>query len=137
MQSLILVTASRYLFPLLLLFSIFMLFRGHNEPGGGFIGGLIAAAGFILYAIAHSVREAERLMRVKPRMLIPVGLLLALSSGLVAPLVSDRPFLTSMWSSIELPGIGTLSTPLLFDVGVYLCVIGVTLLIIFSLAEDS
>lgn len=137
MHSLILTTATRYLLPLLLLFSLFMLFRGHNEPGGGFIGGLIAASGFALYAIARDVKEAEALMRVRPRTLITTGLLLSLSSGLVAPLISDKPFLTGVWSDISLPGVGTLGTALFFDVGVYLCVIGVTLLIIYSLAEEA
>lgn len=136
MRSLILTTAIRYLLPLLLLFSLFVLLRGHNEPGGGFIGGLVAAAAFALYAIAFNVAEARRLLRIRPLTLIGIGLLTAVFSGLLAPLFSGEAFMTGLWSAREFPAIGKLGTPLLFDVGVYLTVIGVTLLIIFSLAEE-
>jgi multicomponent Na+:H+ antiporter subunit B len=74
MTSLILSTAARYLLPLLLLFSLFILVRGHNEPGGGFIGGLIAAAAFALNAIAFDAGTTRRTLRLDPRMLIPIGL---------------------------------------------------------------
>lgn len=136
MTSLILTTGTRYLLPLLLLFSFFMLVRGHNEPGGGFMGGLVAAAAFSLFAIAFNVTEARRLLRVDPHLLIAIGLLLALSSGFIAPLFTGLPFLTGLWSEITIPAIGKLGTPLMFDIGVYFTVIGVTLLIIFSLAES-
>ena len=75
MTSLILSTAARYLLPLLLLFSFFILIRGHNEPGGGFIGGLVAAAAFALNAIAFDVGSTRRTLRIDPRTLIPAGLL--------------------------------------------------------------
>jgi multicomponent Na+:H+ antiporter subunit B len=135
MNSTILSVAVRFLLPLLILFSMFILFRGHNEPGGGFIGGLMAAAAFALYAIAHTAAEARRLLHIPPMNLIAAGLLAALVSGLVS-LVLGSPFMTGLWSVIELPVIGKLGTPLLFDIGVYLVVVGVALLIIFSLAED-
>jgi multicomponent Na+:H+ antiporter subunit B len=136
MTSLILSTATRYLLPLLLLFSIFLLLRGHNEPGGGFAGGLVAAAAFALYAIAHNVADARSALRIKPRTLIAVGLLVAVSSGLVS-LLAGYPFMTGLWNNRALPVLGKVGTPLLFDIGVYLVVIGVTLLIIFSLAEEE
>ncbi|HMN02746.1 MAG TPA: MnhB domain-containing protein, partial [Geobacter anodireducens] len=66
MQSLFLATAVRLLLPLLLLFSLFLLLRGHNEPGGGFVGGLVAAAAFALHALAHGVAAARRVLRVEP-----------------------------------------------------------------------
>ncbi len=136
MRSLILSAAIRYLLPLLLLFSVFILLRGHNEPGGGFAGGLVAAAAFALYAIAEGVAAARRLLRVSPRLLIATGLLTTLLSALFAPLLQGLPFMTGLWSTIELPAIGKLGTPLFFDLGVYQVVIGVALLIIFSLAEE-
>jgi multicomponent Na+:H+ antiporter subunit B len=135
MGSIILYLAARYLMPLLMVFSVFLLIRGHNEIGGGFVGGLVAAAAFILYAIANNVQEARRILRVQPRVLIAAGLLVSLSSGLIGWL-SGKPFMTGLWLKDPLPVIGKIGTPLMFDVGVYLVVIGVTLLIIFTLAEE-
>jgi multicomponent Na+:H+ antiporter subunit B len=134
MTSLILSTATRYMMPLLLLFSIFLLLRGHNEPGGGFVGGLVAAAAFALYAIAFDVATAQRTLGVDSRTLIGLGLLIALSSG-VAGLLAGQSFMTGLWSEYAVPFLGKVGTPLLFDVGVYLVVIGVALTIIFGLAE--
>ena len=135
MKSLILPVATRYLLPLLLLFSVFVLIRGHNEPGGGFIGGLVAAAAFALYAIAFDVARARQALRFHTHTLIAVGLLTALTSGQL-PLLAGKPFMTGLWSTQVVPVLGKLGTPLLFDIGVYLTVIGVTLMIIFSLAEE-
>ena len=131
-QSVILITATRYLLPLLLLFSFFLLLRGHNEPGGGFVGGLVAAAALALYALATSVGEAQRVLRIDLRTLIGIGLATALTAGLIG-LFSGMPFLTGIWSNQPAPVIGKLGTPLLFDVGVYFVVIGVTLKILFTL----
>jgi multicomponent Na+:H+ antiporter subunit B len=131
----ILSTATRYLLPLLLMFSIFLLLRGHNEPGGGFVGGLVAAAALALYAMALGLRATRQVLGLDSRSLIYVGLLAAGISGLPA-LFSGQTFMTGLWSSQALPVIGKLGTPLLFDVGVYLVVIGVTLTIIFALMED-
>jgi multicomponent Na+:H+ antiporter subunit B len=138
MTSLILSTATRFLLPLLLLFSISVLLRGHDQPGGGFIGGLIAAAGFALNAIAFGVRRSRRTLRVNPRILIALGLAAAFGSGIFG-LVGGRPFMTAYWVVLDIPLLEELAvgTPLLFDGGVYLVVLGVTLAIIFSLAEDS
>jgi len=136
MTSLILSTATRYLLPLLLLFSFFLLLRGHNDPGGGFAGGLVAAAAFALYAIAHGVAAARRVLPATPQTLIGGGLLVAVSSGLL-PVLLGQPFMTGLWDKRSVPVIGKLGTPLLFDLGVYLVVIGITLLIIFSLAEEE
>lgn len=136
MTSLILSTATRYLLPLLLLFSIFLLLRGHNEPGGGFAGGLVAAAAFALYAIAHGVAGARRVLYVTPRTLIAGGLLVAVGSGQLS-LLAGQSFMTGLWDKRPIPVIGKLGTPLLFDLGVYFVVIGITLLIIFSLAEEE
>lgn len=136
MHSMILSTATRYLLPLLLLFSIFLLLRGHNEPGGGFVGGLVAGAALALYAMALGLRSARQVLGVDPRTLIYFGLLAAAVSGLPA-LFFGLEFMTGLWSAQALPVIGKLGTPLLFDVGVYLVVIGITLTIIFALMENG
>jgi multicomponent Na+:H+ antiporter subunit B len=135
MHSLILATAIRLLLPLLLLFSLFLLLWGHNEPGGGFVGGLVVAAAFALYTLAHGEKEGRRMLRVDPLRLVAVGLLTAMTSGLL-PLLAGLPFLTSIWSSVPAPVIGHAGTPLLFDTGVYLVVAGMALLIIFTLMEE-
>jgi len=109
-----------------------LLLRGHNDPGGGFVGGLIAAAAFSLYAIAFGVNRARQALLVRPLTLLGTGLLIALASGLPA-VVSRQPFLTASW----MPGPVTLGTPVLFDIGVFLVVAGVVLMMIFSLGEES
>jgi multicomponent Na+:H+ antiporter subunit B len=135
--SLILSTATRFLLPLLLLFSLFVLLRGHNEPGGGFVGGLIAAAAFALNAIAFDVQTARRTLCFDPRTLMAVGLLAALGSGIIA-VIFAQPFMTGLWVTVHVPGLEALDigTPLLFDCGVYVLVLGVTLTIILALAEE-
>ena len=135
MRSFILATAVQLLLPLLLLFSIFLLLRGHNEPGGGFVGGLVASAGFALFALAAGVGKAGKMLHVSPRTLIAAGLFTALGSGLIS-LVTGRPFMTGLWTGQRFPVIGKVGTPLLFDTGVFLLVVGVVLLIVFSLMEE-
>ena len=137
MNSLILRTAVRALQPVLLLYSFFLLVAGHNQPGGGFVGGLIAAAALALYAIAYDADSARALAIVDPRTTIGAGLVLALISGLL-PLLGGLPLLTGVWADLPLAGNDKLAlgSPILFDVGVYLVVIGVTLLMVLSLVED-
>ena len=106
MTSLILSAASRLILPLMLLFSVNLLLHGHNEPGGGFVGGLVAAAAFALYAIAFGVARTREALHINTIPVIGIGLLMAFFAGL-----------------------------LLFDSGVYLVVVGVTLTIIFAMAE--
>ncbi len=138
MQSVILSTATRILMPMLLLFSAFILFRGHNLPGGGFIGGLVASATFILHSYTYGVRSTLALLRISPRTLIGVGLLLALGSGCVS-LFTGNPFMTGRWGEIHISTeeIWHLGTPIFFDLGVYLVVIGAVLTIILTLAEGD
>lgn len=137
MNSLILQTTSRLIQPLLLMFSVFLMLGGHNGPGGGFAGGLMAAASFALHMIAYDVQAARNDLRVDPHWLIAIGLALAVVSGLIS-LGFTKPLMTSLWFSLSLGALGKLDlgTPLLFDFGVYLVVCGVTLLIVFSLAEE-
>ena len=135
MTSSILQTAARFLMPLLLLFAVFLLLRGHNQPGGGFVGGLVVAASFVLYSIAFGVAAARRALLVRPSRLLGIGLLVALVSGLPGVAVG-QPFLTAIWTTVA-AGSMTLDvgTPLAFDIGVFLAVIGVVLTIVFTLAE--
>jgi multicomponent Na+:H+ antiporter subunit B len=135
-DSLILRTAARLLLLLLLMLAVFILLRGHNEPGGGFIGGLLAAGGVAIYQLSCGVKKARGLLRVEPRTLAGLGLLVALAGGLV-PLFSGRVFLTGVWASWEIPGIGKVGTPLLFDLGVFLLVIGAVLTVLFTLDEEA
>lgn len=136
MKSIVLQATARILFPLLLLFSFFLLVRGHNEPGGGFVGGLVAASGFLLVALSSGVAEARRLLHAEPRDLVAAGLGVALLSGLPA-LFLGLPFQRAFWLETPLPVVGKLGTPVLFDVGVYLTVLGISLLAVFTLAEED
>jgi multicomponent Na+:H+ antiporter subunit B len=132
MISVILSTATRILLPILLLFSIFMLIRGHQEPGGGFVGGLIASMAFALYTIANGITHARQIFTLKPDFFIILGLFMALTSGVISMVMGNAPF-TGLWGSFEVPVIGHLSTPLMFDIGVYLVVLGISTNIIFTL----
>ncbi|MEI6892072.1 MAG: Na+/H+ antiporter subunit B [Pontiella sp.] len=136
--SIILRTSTRYMCPPLLVFSIYLLLRGHHLPGGGFVGGLFAGSAFALYALAFSVSSARKVLRVDPRDLTAVGLTVALLSG-IPPLFTQQAFLTGTWWEIPLLGGGTLDlgTPLIFDIGVYLVVLGVLLTIVFVLGEEE
>ena len=135
MKSLVARAAIRLLMPLLLIYSLFLLFRGHNAPGGGFVGGLVAAAAFTVFAIAFGVQSARDALRISPRNLIAAGLITALISAFFGPFHGE-PFMTGAWGSRSYPGIGKIGTPFLFDVGVYLVVLGVVLTIILSLVEE-
>lgn len=137
MNSIILRTASNYLLPLLLLFSVFVLLRGHYLPGGGFIGGLIASIAFVLHAFAHGLKNTRYLLRMHPGFLIPIGLLLAFVSGLLPMIFYNMPFLTGLWMEDPLPVIGLVGTALFFDTGVYFVVIGTSLTIIFTITEAA
>lgn len=137
MTSTILQTATRVLMPLLLLFAVFLLLRGHNEPGGGFVGGLVVAASFVLYSIAYGVDAARRALLVEPSTLLGGGPLIALLSGIPAVLLG-RPFMTALWIKVGVGSVAIdLGTPLLFDIGVFLAVIGVVVTIVFTLADVS
>lgn len=137
MSSLILRTAARYLIPLLILFSIYTLFRGHNQPGGGFAGGLLAATAFALYVFAWDVAAARRAVRIDPHILVGIGLMIALLSGLPG-MIGGGSFLTGTWGYAGFgPDKTAVGSPVIFDIGVYLVVIGAALMIILSLTEEE
>jgi len=137
-HSLILRTATRLLLSLMLIFSVFILWRGHNEPGGGFIGGLIAATAFALHGAAFGAKAMRELLRIDPRSLIGAGLILSVASGLFAA-PEGKPYMTGLWIELHPDGGSPLAlgTPILFDIGVYLVVVGAVLAMILSLMEEG
>ncbi len=138
MHSLILRTATRLLVSLILVFSVYLLFRGHNAPGGGFVGALVAATGFALYIMAEGAASVRKAIRIDPRRLIIFGMGLTLATGLMARL-SGKPFLTGLWWSMakntDTPLV-VVGTPLLFDIGVFAIVLGTILTLILTLEEN-
>lgn len=180
MKTVILATAIRILIPVFILFSLNTLFRGHNHPGGGFIGGLIGAIAFVFHTMTHGPQQTvdtflkinlygyprqpnqsrslylmrmmrvntwrrrrmarhpdirHRMIRIEPIYIIATGLLLAATSG-VAGLLHGQPYMTAFWADLYLPIVGRPGTPILFDTGVYLLVIGVVLKITFVMSEE-
>ena len=140
MNSVILSTAARILMPVILLLSFFIFYRGHNDPGGGFIGGLLAAIAFALVEKAEGLAAARRALRFRPESIAATGLGCALVSGVWGGL-SYGYFLKGVWPFYGPdPEGGTSGVPLgsifLFDLGVYLVVLGSVLAILFAL-EDS
>jgi multicomponent Na+:H+ antiporter subunit B len=137
MNSLILRTAVSILKPILLVVSVIFLFQGHHVPGGGFVGGLVAASAFVFHALAYDVASARRRVAIDPHMLIGSGILVAGGSGLFQ-MLAGKPFMTGVWIKKTVWGNLAIEfgTPALFDIGVYLVVLGTTLLIFFNLKED-
>lgn len=126
-----------FLAALMVLFSLFVLLRGHDQPGGGFIGGLIAASGLAIYGIAYGVATVRRAIRFHPNAVAGAGLALAGLAGLVSLLTGDA-FLTGLWYTPTILDVEIkLSTPLLFDIGVYLVVVGSIASIALSLEETE
>ncbi len=132
MNSLILSTATRILMPAILILSVFVLLRGHNEPGGGFIGGLLAATAFALKEKAEGLDAARRALRVRPMSVAAVGLGSALVAGVWGGLAQGA-FLKGMWPFLD-AGV-PVGSIFLFDLGVYLVVFGTLCGILFTLEE--
>lgn len=135
MNTVIFRTVAPYLTSLMVLFSVFILLRGHNEPGGGFIGGLIAASAFAIYGIACGVAPVRRAIYFHPMQLAAFGLFIAALSGLPS-IFAGVPFMTGLWT---FPVVGdlelALSTVLVFDIGVYFVVVGAVTSIALALEE--
>ena len=135
MRSHILQAATRLLVGLILVFSVYLLFRGHHAPGGGFSAALVAGTAFALFAIAEGPGPVRQALRIEPRVLIAWGLLLAVGSGLIAVL-AGRPYLTGLWwTPAVLDGALAVGTPLFFDIGVFLVVLGTILILLLHLEE--
>jgi len=138
MGTLILKTATRLLVGLILVFSIYLLFRGHHSPGGGFIGALVAGTAFALFALSETAGVVRQALRIDPRLLTAAGLLMALASG-AASAVRNASFLTGLWWEWESNGHfhSLIGTPVIFDIGVYLAVLGTILTLVLALEEED
>lgn len=137
MNTLIFRTAAPLISVVMLVFAGFILLRGHNEPGGGFIAGLIAAAAMAVYAMCVGVSAIEQALRVRPMAIAGAGVLVAAASGLVS-LPLGVPFLTGLWAFVPLgEGVMPLSTPQLFDIGVFLTVFGTLTAVLLALEDEE
>ncbi|UUV21040.1 Na(+)/H(+) antiporter subunit B [Flavobacterium sp. CBA20B-1] len=132
----ILRTSTNYLLPLLILFSIFLLIRGHYLSGGGFVGGLVASIAFVLHSFAYSPYQTVKMFAIKPFFVIPTGLIICFLSGLL-PVLLGYPFMSVVWFADSVVVIGALGSALIFDIGVYMVVIGVVLTILFTISENT
>jgi multicomponent K+:H+ antiporter subunit A len=137
-SPLLFAVAARWLLPLALVVSVYILFRGHNAPGGGFVAGLITAVALVLQHMAHGFAWATARLRLDYARLAAAGLLVAGATG-VGAWWFGRPFLTSAYAEPVVPLLGQLplASATLFDLGVYLAVVGTTMLTFVSLASAS
>lgn len=128
----------RLLFPVIAIVAVFLLLRGHDLPGGGFVAGLTMAVAIILQYMARGAMRVESQLRIYPVRWMAAGLLLAAATGAGAWL-AGHPFLTSGSLDVRLPVIGAvhLSSALLFDLGVFSLVVGATVLMLIALAHQS
>lgn len=138
MSSVILNALARMFFVAMLVFSVFILLRGHDEPGGGFIGGLAAAAAYTVVTLAFGADKAQRWLILHPVVLMGVGLFCAILSGL-PPLIGDfGGFLYHLWFDDNIGPVHIkIGTTLLFDIGVYFVVVGGVLSILFRMYETG
>ncbi|MFW6246013.1 MAG: MnhB domain-containing protein [Tangfeifania sp.] len=136
MNSVILQLAAKYLKWLFIIFAVLALLRGHNQPGGGFIGGLMAGLAIVYRGLAYDTFQVKERLQNVPVRFIAGGLFTILLS--FAPsLLLGKTMMTGVWLKIHLPLAGELKlgSPFLFDIGVFFAVIGVTLMFVFSLTQ--
>lgn len=133
MDSVILRIAARGLTPLMVALALYLLWAGHNAPGGGFVAGLLVGTAFVLKGAAFGIGRAGQSLRFDPRTWLGVGLAVAIASSLVA-VAAGRPWFTGMWWT---GGWVPLGTPLLFDVGVAIVVASVVVLMMLALGEND
>lgn len=137
MNTLIFRTIAPLLTAVMLVFSVFVLLRGHNEPGGGFIGGLIAASAMAIYGMAVGPVAARAALKAHPLVLAGFGVAIAALAGVLS-LAFDVPFLTGLWTIFEFDDAEVaLSTPLVFDIGVYFAVFGTVAAVALALEEEG
>ena len=136
MNTLIFRTIAPPIVAIMLVFSLYICLRGHNEPGGGFIGGLIASGAIEVLGMAVGVPAARHALRIDPLVIAGFGVFLAALSGLPS-LFIDAPFMTSIWLYLDM-GDSTIpiSTPLFFDLGVYFAVFGALTSVGLSLESE-
>lgn len=137
-NDIILQTVTKFTLFVIILFSIHLFFAGHYYPGGGFIGGLMTSGAIVLLLLAFDIKTVKAILPVDYIKLIAVGLLFSIGTGAGA-LIMDMPFLTHAFTYVDLPLLGktSLHTAVLFDTGVFLVVIGVTMTIIQTIGESE
>jgi len=137
-NDLILQTITKIVIFIILAFALHLFFAGHNAPGGGFIAGLITSAAIILLLLAFDVKTVTRIFPFDFKKVAALGLLIAVATGM-GSFIFGVPFLTHTFDYFELPLLGKtpLATAVLFDTGVYLVVIGVTMTVIQTIGESE
>lgn len=135
MRTIILATAIRILLPVFLAFSFYLFFRGHDKPGGGFIAGLVTSIGFIFHMIAFGVKKTKDTYNIHTFGLMGIGLAFTLLAATLS-LFNGGEFFDALWLESKFPLVGKLGTPILFDFGVYLVVVGAILITVFTLFEE-
>jgi multicomponent K+:H+ antiporter subunit A len=131
-------TITRLLFPLMLMVAVFIFLRGHNLPGGGFIAGLIAAVALISQYLANGIHWTNERLKMDMHNVIATGLLIAVVTGLVS-ISLGYPFLTSAFTYLNWPIVGQfeIASAIAFDLGVFLVVVGITVMILVELGKLS
>jgi multicomponent Na+:H+ antiporter subunit A len=134
----VLETAVRLIFHTVLVFSLYLLFAGHNQPGGGFVGGLVAGAAFVLRYVAGGRAALKAAVPVDPGLPVGLGLVLAAGTGMAAWLFGGQ-FLESGKLELHLPVLGVVkaTSALPFDTGVYLVVVGLVLAVLRTLGAEA
>ncbi|MCM3087688.1 multicomponent Na+:H+ antiporter subunit B [Bhargavaea ginsengi] len=137
-SDVILQTATKVVFFLIFLFAIHIFFAGHYTPGGGFVGGLLTASAIVLLLLAFDLKTVSRALPFNYTIMIAIGLLLALGTA-SASILFDVPFFTHAYDYFDLPLFGetSLHSAMLFDLGVYLVVVGATMNIILTIGSDD
>ncbi|UOE95616.1 Na(+)/H(+) antiporter subunit B [Alkalihalobacillus sp. LMS39] len=131
-------TITRIVTFIILIFSVYLFFAGHNNPGGGFIGGLMTASALLLLYLGFDMGSIKKALPINFTTMIAAGLLISLLTG-IASMFRGDPFLTQYFDYFQLPILGEteLTTALPFDLGIYLVVVGIALLIILTIGEDE
>ncbi|WP_026674606.1 Na(+)/H(+) antiporter subunit B [Alkalihalobacterium bogoriense] len=131
-------TITRIVTFIILIFSVYLFFAGHNNPGGGFIGGLMTASALLLLYLGFDMGSIKKALPINFTTMIAAGLLISLLTGITSMFMGD-PFLTQYFDYFQLPILGEteLTTALPFDLGIYLVVVGIALLIILTIGEDE
>lgn len=137
-NDVVLQTVTRGVAFVILIFSLYLFFAGHHHPGGGFIGGLMTASALVLLYIAYDIETMKKVIQIDYIKMTALGLLIAVMTGL-GSFLFEKPFLSHTFDYFYLPLLGKseLATAVLFDLGVYLTVVGITMTIILAIGEDD
>lgn len=137
MNTVIFRTITPLIVAVMVIFAVYVTLRGHNEPGGGFIGGLIAAAAMAIFGMSSGPEAVRNALRFEPMAIAGCGVLLAAGAGLVSAF-HGAPFLTAFWADLPLGHSAvTFSTPAMFDIGVFLVVFGTISAVLLGLEEHE